>query len=294
VNDPARVPVSVLVRTIGRAELLRGCLESLGRCQPRAHEVVVVDQSRGEEVAAVVADFAAIGARVVASWERGTGLAFNVGLRAVEHEHVLVTDDDCTVAPDWVGRGWAHMSQDPEQIVTGRVLPAGDPDAVPSLIDDPEPRDYTGEIHFGALYTNNCCLNRGAVLAIGGFDELIRPVAEDNDLCYRWLRAGRPLRYEPDLVVWHHEWRSRDDLERWYVQYAKSQGMFYAKHLRRGDLRMLRFIAYDLFAGARGTAARLLLGRPRWSDAAQGILAGLPRGMLEGWRVFGANRGAGY
>ena len=187
-----------------------------------------------------------------------------------------------------------HMSKDPEQIVTGRVLPAGDPSAVPSLIDDPEPRDYTGEIHFGALYTNNCCLNRGAVLAIGGFDELIRPVAEDNDLCYRWLRAGRRLRYEPDLVVWHHEWRSRDDLERWYVQYAKSQGMFYAKHLRRGDLRMLRFIAYDLFAGARGTAARLLLGRPRWSDAAQGILGGLPRGMLEGWRVFGANRGAGY
>ena len=102
------------------------------------------------------------------------------------------------------------------------------------------------------------------------------------------------MRYEPDLVVWHHEWRSRGDLERWYVQYAKSQGMFYAKHLRRGDLRMLRFIAYDLFAGARGTAARLLLGRPRWSDAAQGILSGLPRGMLEGWRVFGANRGAGY
>ena len=87
---------------------------------------------------------------------------------------MLVTDDDCTVAPDWVGRGWVHMSKDPEQIVTGRVLPAGDPSAVPSLIDDPEPRNYTGEIHFGALYTNNCCLNRGAVLAIGGFDELIR------------------------------------------------------------------------------------------------------------------------
>lgn len=288
-----RVPVSILVRTIGRAELLRGCLESLAACAPRADEVVVVDQSRDREVRDVVADFESIGAHVVSSWERGTALAFNIGLRAVEHERVLVTDDDCTVAPDWVGRAQYLASEHPDAILTGRVLAEGDPSAVPSTIDDPEARDYTGEARYGALYTNNCCLSRDAVLAIGGFDERIRPAAEDNDLCYRWLRAGRPLRYEPSLVVWHHAWRSGDDLERWYVQYARSQGLFYAKHLRRGDLRMLRFIARDLFAGIRGTAAHILLGRPRWSDAAQGILAGLPRGLVEGWRVFGSNRGAG-
>jgi GT2 family glycosyltransferase len=294
VSEHPHVSVSILIRTIGRPHLLRACLESLAACRPRGDEIVVVDQSRDDAVKEVVSDFESVGARVVSSTERGTGVAFNVGLRAVSHEHVLVTDDDCTVAPDWVGRAADLVSAYGDAIITGRVLAAGDPSAVPSVIDDPEPRDYTGEIHYGALYTNNCCLKRDAVLEIGGFDELIKPVAEDNDLCYRWLRAGRPLRYEPDLVVWHHEWRSRADLERWYVEYAKSQGMFYAKHLRRGDLRMLRYIAYDLFAGARGTAARLLLGRPRWSDAAQGILGGLPRGLSEGWRVFGANRGAGY
>ena len=78
---------------------------------------------------------------------------------------------------------------------------------------------------------------RGAVLE-GGFDELFGPAeaAEDNEFCYRWLRSGGSLRYEPSLVVWHHDWRSPRELERLYVRYARGQGFFYAKHLRRGDL----------------------------------------------------------
>jgi GT2 family glycosyltransferase len=287
------VPMTVLIRTIGRPRLLQACLESIAVCEPAPQEIVVVDQSRGDEITAVVSAFADRGARVVSSWERGTGLAFNVGLRAARHPIVLVTDDDCTVAPDWIERGWAHMSSDPNAIVTGQVLPAGDADAVPSIIDDPQPRDYTGEIHFGALYTGNCCLNRDEVIAMGGFDELIRPVAEDNDLCYRWLKAGRSLRYEPDLVVWHHEWRSGDELVRWYVQYAKSQGMFYAKHLRRGDMAMARYIAYDLYQAMRGIAARVLRGRSATSDYRRGILVGLPAGLARGLWVFRNQRGAG-
>lgn len=288
------VRASVLVRTIGRVELLRGCLDSLSRCEPRAAELVVVDQSGGSAVADLVKEFETLGARLVTSIERGRGLALNVGLHAATCEIVLVTDDDCTVEPDWVGLAHDYMSEEPHGIVTGQVLPGGDPGAVPSTIVDSAPRDWTGQIHFGALYTGNMVCNRHDALAIGGFDEHIKPVAEDNDFCYRWLLAAKPLRYRPDLVVWHHEWRSRKDLERWYVEYAKSQGMFYAKHLRRGDFRMLGWIAYDVFAGFRGLAARVLLRRPRWSDAAQGILAGLPRGLMEGWRVFGSVPGAGY
>jgi GT2 family glycosyltransferase len=250
----------------------------------------VVDQSRGDQIAAVVADFARHGARTVPSWRRGTGLAFNVGLAAVTYDAVLVTDDDCTVAEDWVARGYAYMSAVPDGMVSGRVLPAGDPDAIPSLQQSPERRDYTGDVRYGLLFTNNCCFSRSGVVGIGGFDELIRPVAEDNDLCYRWLRAGKSLRYEPDLVVWHHEWRSHDELVRWYVEYAKSQGMFYAKYLCRGEREVAGYIASDVRLGCRGIAARLLYGRPPWSDWRQGILRGLPVGLARGLLVFGRER----
>jgi len=284
-----RIPVTVLVRTIGRPQLLRECLSSIAATRPAPAEILVVDQSGGREVSDVVRSFEAAGARVERSSERGTGVAFNVGLRAATHDFVLNTDDDCTVAEDWVSAAYRRMLERPDGIITGQVLAAGDPQAVPSTIDDPEPRDYTGTIRFGALFTNNMACNRLSVLALGGFDERIKPVAEDNDLCYRWLKAGHSLRYVPELVVWHHEWRSHEDLERWYVQYARSQGIFYAKHLRQGDLRMLRYLVWELYAALRGTASRVLKGRPRWSDSRQGIFRGLPAGFVHGWRVFGTD-----
>src|SRR5829696_5833042 len=59
------VPVSVVVPTIGRPALVESLLESLARCDPRASEIVVVDQSHTEPLARVVSKFDHIGARLV-------------------------------------------------------------------------------------------------------------------------------------------------------------------------------------------------------------------------------------
>jgi GT2 family glycosyltransferase len=285
------LPVSVLIPTIGRTEGLQACLESLSSCDRRAREIVVVDQSNGDSVAALVTRFSGIGARVVPCTRRGIGAGMNLGLREAANDAVLVTHDDCTVAGSWIRTGAQLMAGSPEVIVTGRVLPGGDdPLAVPSTKDEPEPHDFTGEIDSGALYPNNMALNRSLVLDLGGFDERLEAAAEDNDFSYRWLRAGRSLRYRPELVVWHHDWRSHEELERLYVQYWRWQGVFYAKHLRQGDLHMLRFIARDIHWGGRAMAARVIRGRPRWSDWRRGITRGLPAGIIEGWRMFSRDR----
>ena len=285
-----QLQVSVVIPTIGRLEQLRACLQSISECDQRAAEILVVDQSGGPEVAALVAEVS--GGRVIPCAGRGISIGMNLGLREAAHDVVLVTHDDCTVAPSWVGVAAAFMAGDPELIVTGRVLPASDdPLAVPSTKDDPRPQDFTGQIHSGALFPNNMALNRAAVLALGGFDERFKAAAEDNEFSYRWLRAGKPLRYEPELVVWHHDWRSPDELERLYVEYWRWQGMFYAKHLRRRDLTMLRFIARDVGYGLRATAARVVRGRPRWTDWRRGILRGLPAGLIKGWRMFPTREG---
>lgn len=286
------VPVSVVVPTVGRLALLRACLVSLAACRPRAEEVVLVDQSESGEVSALVGELAVPGVRVLACERRGVAYGTNVGLEAARHDVVLVTHDDCTVEAEWVGVAHALSASDPGRLLTGRVRPGGDPERVPSTIDLPLPRDYVHGRDFSVLWPNNMVVSRSLALALGGFDERI-PFAEDNDFCYRWLRAGHAMRYEPSLVVWHHEWRSEPELERLYVDYARGQGYVYAKHLRRGDIRILRWLARDVYAGARGHAARWLLGRPRWSDAAQGILRGLPQGLVEGWRVYGRAGRAG-
>ena len=289
------VPLSVIIPTLGRMGLLPACLKSLAACNPRAAEVIVVVQGRQDGVAELIARFTESGARSLACDGRGRGLGLNVGLREAKHDLVLVTDDDCRVSPSWVGVASAALAGDPDTILTGRVLADGDPDTVPATIDDPVARDYFGPQGWGMLYGGNMACHREAVLALGGFDERMQPSAEDDELSYRWVRAGKRIRYDPELVVWHTAWRTPEQLADAYVGYARGQGKFYGKHLRRGDLRLVGSVAAQLYAGMRGLAAGLIRRRPRWSDPRRGILRGLPPGLVAGWREAkpGARRGAG-
>ena len=281
------VPVSVVVPTIGRIERLRACLSSLAACCPGAGEVIVVDQSATTTVSEVVASLGRHEFRTVACERRGVAHGTNLGLQLARHDVVLVTHDDCTVDLSWIGMAWRFMQEDPHRIVTGSVRPGGDPERVPSTIEAPTARDYVHGIDFSVLFPNNMAIHREMALELGGFDERI-PFAEDNDFCYRWLRAGHPMRYEPALVVWHHEWRGDDELERLYVNYAIGQGIFYAKHLRSGELAMARHVLRDLRLGCRGVVAHVVHRRPKWSDWRQGLLRGLPIGLVKGWRDFSA------
>lgn len=281
-------PVSVVIPTVGRVGPLTACLESLALCRTGAAEIIVVDQSGDAAVEALVERFDSVDARLVPCAGSGVSRGRNVGIRAARNEIVLVTDDDCTVESNWVENAWRIMQADPRRILTGQVLPVGDPHAVPSVKVDERPHDFTGTAHDGALFANNMVLPRDLVLAQGGFDERFRPseAAEDNDFCYRWLKAGGVLRFEPTLVVRHHDWRTPEELERLYVRYARGQGFLYAKHLRQGDLRMLRYIARDLYRWLRSIGAAALRGRKGWTDARRGVLRGLPGGLWYGWQVF--------
>jgi GT2 family glycosyltransferase len=283
-NPRGVAPATVVLPTIGRPELIRGCLESLGGCDPRADEILVIDSSDDDAVADVVSGFAGVGARTIHFSALGLGNAFNLGLREAKHEVVLLTNDDCTVEPSWVGRGVHRIGQRTDTIVTGRVRPHGNPEEVPSTIDDSRPKEHVGTPDF-VLYTQCMALRRTDVLEFGGFDGRIRPSAEDNDLSYRWLRSGRRIRYEPDFVVWHHDWRTREQLQRLYVNYGIGQGMVYGKHLGHGDLLIFRYLLWDAMRVARGLLARLVRGRQDNPDPRLGLLRGLPIGLARGWRA---------
>jgi GT2 family glycosyltransferase len=285
VTKEETVQASVVVPTVGRSALLRDCLRSILACVPAPAEVIVADQSGGGAVRDLVGELASEAVRRVECDGRGTGRAMNCGLAAAGHDLIIVTHDDCVVDAGWVGAAARLAGGSLDLVVTGRVLAGGEPGSVPSTKDDPAPHDYTGERSCGALYPNNMAFDRRAVLGFGAFDERLLYAAEDNDFCYRWLRAGRRLRYEPELVVEHRDWRPPEELVRLYRGYWRWQGVFYAKHLRLRDVWMLRFLAADL-AGALRYAARVAVrGRPRWPDPRAGVLRGLPAGLAEGMRM---------
>ena len=132
------------------------------------------------------------------------------------------------------------------------------------------------------LFAATMVVHRSELLAIGGFDEAFARAAEDGDLCFRWLRSGRTVRYEPAMTVWHRDWRSRDELRALNVRYAFGQGRMYSKHLWRRDWAITPFVARD----ARGALALLrtrLRGRPvAAADWRRGLATGLPAGLVVG------------
>jgi len=250
----------------------------------------------------------------------GYGRAHNIALRAsLGHtRYNLVMNTDITYSPDVVTRLVSFMDANPQAGLAGpKVLyPNGSLQHVCRLLPTPanmflrrflprSPWTRRADAFYELRWWNHRCIAnipyfQGSFMLLqtqlcnrlGGFDERFGPeeAAEDNEFCYRWLRAGRPLRYEPSLVVEHHDWRSPDELERLYVRYARGEGFFYAKHLRRGDLRMLRFVIRDLAWGVRALASGLLKGREAWTDSRRGVFKGLPSGFAAGWRVYGKER----
>jgi GT2 family glycosyltransferase len=133
------------------------------------------------------------------------------------------------------------------------------------------------------LFPANMVFHRAELMAIGGFDEAFARAAEDGDLCFRWLRSGRALRYEPAMTVWHRDWRSRDEVVALHVRYAFDQGRMYGKHLWRRDWAIAPFVARDVREARRVVRARLR-GRPvAAGDWRRGLARGLPAGLAAGF-----------
>ena len=160
-----------MIPTIGRPECLQTCLESLAACDPRPDEVLVVDQSGGSAIEELVERFAASEVRAIPSASRGIAHAVNLGMREARNEQVAITHDDCSVAKDWVKLAARLIGADPEAIFSGQVLPGEGNGHVPSTIEDPDPREYSGVRLCDVLYPANMVCTRDGIFELGGFDE---------------------------------------------------------------------------------------------------------------------------
>ncbi len=279
-----RLPATVIVPTIGRPALLAELLASIARGDALPDEVVIVDQS-GDDHAGLTLNQPFM-VRVIHTTPPNIARAMNAGLRAARNDRCLITNDDITVARSWL-RLACDLQDAPSVIATGRVLAGGtDHRRVPSVMLNEFACDYTTPQPWG-IFPGNCALNRTAVLALGGFDERdgFHIAAEDNDLAWRWLKAGNVVRYRPELVVWHHDWRSEAEIARRFREYGAGQGVLYGTHLARGDVAIVRFALRDIARGLRGQLARIVRRRPPHTDWRQGLMPGVLVGIMRGARA---------
>jgi GT2 family glycosyltransferase len=282
--------VTVVIPTLGR-ELLRGCVESIASGTAWPAELIVVDQGHGLNVRGWLNDLGARGLNVrhVPSDQTGIAAATNRGLELVRTPYVATTHDDCRVRPRWLKTLADRVPDIGDAILTGRVEPEG-PGIVLTVVTSREPAVYQSpKVDRTVLFPANMAFPVRLLSRIGYLDEhpSLRLAGEDNEWAYRALGVGVSIVYDPDVVVAHLAWQDRKQLLPLYRRYARGQGSFYGKYVRRGDGFILRRAARDLVRAPWLLLRGVVTGNRDLIAMGMGEVAGLLPGILAGLRNDG-------
>ena len=281
---PVLEDISVVIPTLGRSILETALSYLLQACAWPA-ELIVVDQGSNRDVDLWLERAASWGVRVmhVRSSERGRAAGVNRGFERLRTPYVAVTDDDCFVDAQWLESMRARLHQYPEAIVTGRVEAAGEAVLVVATSSSVRVSRHP-RLRFDHLSGGNMGTSKRVLEQVGLLDEDPRVrTAEDGEWAYRALRRGISLVYAPEITVRHFGWRGAADRVVQYRDYARSQGGFYGKYLRRGDCFIaLRAVVHHgralrrwVRGTLRGDRELALYGRAYFTGLLPGILAGL-------------------
>ena len=314
-TDP---PITVVVPTYRRPDLLRRCLTALsGQTLPtQQFAVIVVDDGNDPTVAVLVGDVSRESGLQLTylgqPQRRGPAAARNRGWRMATTPVIAFTDDDCIPRPDWLSAALTQFRAG-AQVVTGRV--------VMPLPDQPTAHDRTTALLGSAEFvTANCFCQRTALIQVNGFDEAFDQAwREDSALQFALLRAGIPIESCPDAVVVHPLRPAR-----WYAALIDERKNRYDALLykRYPDLFRARIppytglvaTYYGIVGAALATVGGLVtrnrpvarIGGTAWLALTAGLLAyrqrGLPAGELARngltatvspflsvyWRLYGA------
>lgn len=207
--------ITIAIPTYNRGAILVETIERLLVLEPKADEIVIVDQTPAHppEIATKLETWSRSGA---IRWERlekpSVPAAMNHALRIASQPIVLFLDDDLIPDPSLAG---AHLLAHGDDIwaVVGQVLQPGE-----------ESRHFhENRLHRGALrdlefpfshdvamdvenvMAGNLSVVRERALSIGGFDErfLYAAYRFESDFARRVIAAGGRIRFEPRAQIHH-------------------------------------------------------------------------------------------
>ncbi|BCX82137.1 hypothetical protein MIT9_P1722 [Methylomarinovum caldicuralii] len=251
--------LTLLICTHNRAALLARTLAYLSQARfPPDAEILVVANACSDATPATVRaarDKLPVPLRLLEEPQPGKSHALNTGLAAIDSGLVAFVDDDHRVDRDYpLAVANAFEAEPQADLVCGRILP-----------------DWTGEepgwVHNDTFYPvyplpvprydqgmegrwiglegplpggGNLALRKEVFDQIGGFSTELGPRghnlsgSEDSEFVLRALRAGKRLRYHPEMLQHHYV-----DLERltlWYIMqkaYKRSQTVVRYRRSRR-------------------------------------------------------------
>lgn len=199
------LPVSVVVPTCGRPQLLNRCLASLvlQRFDPTCFEIIIVDDRPNEETRQVVARWAEhtdgtgpLVTYIPSFGPHGPAAARNLGWRSAHGAIIAFTDDDTIAGSEWLENGLRAFNDDVHAVWGRIVMPLSG-----------TPTDYQRDakgLENAVFVTANCFCRKRVLDEIGGFDQRFRHAwREDSDLYFRLLDFPANIAHAPKAVITH-------------------------------------------------------------------------------------------
>ena len=280
---------SVVLCTRNRPSLLRRSLAALTKQSYRRFEIVVVDNTAGDqEVRRVVQETeSSVPIEYVAEPRRGLSRARNRGISAASGQILAFIDDDELADEHWLTelvRG--YKTQPAAGSVNGLILPTeirtrqqdwfeqhgghSKGRGVDRVLIDPADRNGQSPLYplppFGA--GGNMSFQRSVLEEIGRFDVALgagtRTLAgEDTAAFTRVLLGGNTILHQPAAVVWHRHYATDSEVHRQFHAYGTGLTGYYAAMLSHDPrlvwpmLQLLPDALRDFFGkGSLRTASR--------------------------------------
>ncbi len=208
----ATLTVTVVICTKNRPASLRKCLSAVACLDPMPDQVLVVDNTRGDQESERLAR--EFGSRYVTEPVPGLSRARNRGLEECDSDVVAFLDDDAIPARDWLGILMKPFSDEKTGAATGRVVTPKPPstksqlDENPRSLDNRVPRWFEIAAFGGMGLGSNMALRRPACNEPRFFDERLGRgapfnIGEETYALARLLAKGYRVVHLPSARVFH-------------------------------------------------------------------------------------------
>ncbi len=210
-------PVSIVINTLNRENLLENTLNSFQYLDYPNFEVIVVNGPSTDGTAELLHRWADR-IKVVNCPEPNLSMSRNIGIASASGEFVAFIDDDAIPEPEWLTQAIAGFDSYEVAATGGKVFDStgyeyqyqyANANRLGNgkwLLTEASPQYcFPCSFEFPYLQGTNTIFRRSALMEIGGFDEEFAYYLDETEVCLRLIDSGYVIRQLPNAYV-HHKY----------------------------------------------------------------------------------------
>jgi glycosyltransferase involved in cell wall biosynthesis len=194
----ADLPISVVIATYKRTDLLIRCLGSLNRqtLDKKLFEIIVVHDGEDTRTEKKIKKSFPQVHYFTRKDQEGLAAARNYGWLIAKGRLIAFTDQDCIPHKNWLREIYQNNTNEQEIAYMGKVTGRREENLEAFPLNAPK----AGQLSF---ITANCICSKAALIRVGGFDERFKMTwRADKDLEFKLMQENIPIKkLEKALVV---------------------------------------------------------------------------------------------